>query len=196
LRVSLENHRLAAPFGGSVTRAPDGVGGVVNAGDAKFEVVDLSTLKLKGTLGEHDAVLVKPGATIDVETELGKVTGKVTTVLGSVDAATRRVRVEATIDNRKEPKLRAGSFVRATIRADKPIDVLELPPEVLRPGGQDEVVVVTGDRVSVKRITYSVDKAGKLLVRYGLDPKDSVVLSPKPELEAGKAVKASEVGSP
>jgi RND family efflux transporter MFP subunit len=188
LRVSLESHRLVAPFAGSVTRAPDGVGGVVNAGDTKFEIVDLSLLKLKGTLGENDAALVKPGATIDIDTEQGHVTGKVTTVLGSVDNATRRVRVEASIDNRKEPKLRAGSFVRANIRTDKSIAVLELPPEVLRPGGQDEVVVVAGNSVVVKRVTYSVDKTGKLLVRHGLDANDRVIVSPKPELEAGKAV--------
>jgi RND family efflux transporter MFP subunit len=195
LRVSLESHRLVAPFGGSVTRAPDGVGGVVNAGDTKFEIVDLSLLKLKGTLGEHDAVLIKPGAALDIETEQGPVTGKLTLVLGSVDSATRRVRVEATIDNRKEPKLRAGSFVRATIKSDKAIDVLELPPEVLRPGGQDEVVVLAGESVSVKRITYSIDKSGKLLVRYGIDAKDQVVLNPKPELEPGRAVKVLSEGS-
>jgi RND family efflux transporter MFP subunit len=189
LRVSLENHRLVAPFGGSVTRAPDGIGGVVNPGDAKFEIVDLSALKLKGTLSENDATLVKPGATIEIDGEEGKVRGKVTTVLGSVDSATRRVRVEAAIDNRKEPKLRAGSFVHATIHTDKAVDVLVLPPSVLRPGGQDEVVVVQGERPSIKRVTYSTDKDGNLLVRHGLAATDRVVLNPKPELDASKVVK-------
>jgi hypothetical protein len=67
--------------------------------------------------------------------------------------------------------------------------VLVLPPGVLRPGGQDEVVVVQGERVSVKRVIYSNDKDGNLLVRHGLAAGDRVVLNPKPELDASKAVK-------
>ncbi len=108
---------------------------------SSFEVADLSTLKLKGTLSEQDAALVDQGAAVVIATERGNVEGKITTVLGAVDSATRRVRVEASIDNSKEPKLRAGSFARGTIRAGDPISVLELPPEVLRPGSQDELLV-------------------------------------------------------
>lgn len=194
IQVSLANHRLVAPFKGTITRAPEGVGAVVSPGVPLFEIVDLSTLKLKGTLSEQDAVLVKPGATIAIATEHGTVEGKVTTVLGAVDPATRRVRVEATVDNSKEPKLRAGSFVRGTIRAGDPISVLELPPEVLRPGSQDELLVVEGDRLVSRRVTYSIDKNGSLLVRFGLKPEDRVVLNPRSELEPGKAVTV-EAGS-
>lgn len=193
LEVSLAGHRLVAPFAGSITRAPDGVGGVVNPGDPKFELMDLSTLKLKGTLGEHDAALVAPGSKLEVRTERGVVVGTLTTVLGSVDPATRRVRVEATIDNR-EPKLRAGSFVRAAVRTGQAIEVLELPPEVLRPGGQDEVLIALGERVASRRITYSVGEGGKLLVRHGVSASDRVVLSPKPELDATRAVRVVTPG--
>jgi membrane fusion protein (multidrug efflux system) len=194
IQVSLANHRLVAPFTGTITRAPEGIGAVVSPGVPLFEIADLSKLKLKGTLNEQDAALVKPGATISIATERGNVDGKITTVLGAVDAATRRVRVEASIDNDKEPKLRAGSFVRGTIRAGNPIEVLELPPEVLRPGAQDELLVVEGDRLVSRRVTYSIDKSGKLLVRFGLDPKDRVVFNPKPELEPGSVV-TIEAGS-
>jgi membrane fusion protein (multidrug efflux system) len=194
IQVSLGNHRLVAPFKGSITRAPEGIGSVVSPSNALFEVADLSTLKLKGTLSEQDAALVKPGAAVVIATERGNVEGKITTVLGAVDSATRRVRVEASIDNDKEPKLRAGSFARGTIRAGDAISVLELPPEVLRPGSQDELLVVEGDRIVSRRVAYSIEKNGKLLVRFGLDPKDRVVLNPKPELEPGTAVTV-EAGS-
>jgi RND family efflux transporter MFP subunit len=193
--VELTHHRLLAPFAGSVLRAPDGVGSVVNSGQAQFELADLSRLKLKGTLGEGDAALVKPGSELVINTEHGAVKGTVTSVLGMVDGATRRVRVEAGIDNRAEPKLRAGSFVRGTIKSGAPISVFELPPEVLRPGGQDEVLAVVDGHTVSRRLTYSVDKNGKLLVRFGLEASDRVVLSPKAELEAGHAVNIVADGS-
>jgi RND family efflux transporter MFP subunit len=186
-QVALANHRLVAPFAGSVTRAPEGVGSVVSPGDRLFEVADLSRLKLKGTLSERDASLVETGATILVDAEGGPVPGTVTAVLGSVDSATRRVRVEAEIDN-TNAKLRAGSFVRAKLRSGRALSVLKLPREVLRPGGQDELLVVVNDALASRRVIYSISSEGELLVRHGLSPSERVVLSPKSDAKAGDRV--------
>src|SRR5262245_26857308 len=41
-QVALGNHRLVAPFAGTVTRAPEGVGSVVGPGASLFEIQDLS----------------------------------------------------------------------------------------------------------------------------------------------------------
>jgi RND family efflux transporter MFP subunit len=186
-QVALGNHRLVAPFAGSVTRAPDGVGGVVGPGSALFEIVDLSRLKLRGTLGEHDAGLVAPGSKISIESDHGTVEGTVSVVLGSVDASTRRVRMEADIENR-EKKLRAGSFVRGVVRAGSSIPVLELPHEVLRPGAQDELFVVAGGALASRRVAYTVTPDGALLVRRGLAPGEQVVMAPKSDAQAGERV--------
>jgi RND family efflux transporter MFP subunit len=186
-QVALANHRLVAPFAGSVTRAPEGVGSVVSPGDRLFEVADLSRLKLKGTLSERDASLVETGATILVDAEGGPVPGTVTAVLGSVDSATRRVRVEAEIDN-TNAKLRAGSFARAKLRSGRALSVLKLPREVLRPGGQDELLVVVNDALASRRVIYSISSEGELLVRHGLSPSERVVLSPKSDAKAGDRV--------
>jgi RND family efflux transporter MFP subunit len=186
-QVALGNHRLVAPFAGSVTRAPDGVGSVVGPGASLFEIVDLSKLKLRGTLGEHDAALVQPGSKIVIESEQGPVEGTVTVVLGSVDQATRRVRVEADIDN-QDKRLRAGSFVRGVVRAGESKPVLKLPHDVLRPGAQDEVLVVTGGALSSRRVVYAVAPNGDLLVRRGLTAGEQVVRSPKADARAGERV--------
>jgi RND family efflux transporter MFP subunit len=186
-QVSLGNHRLVAPFAGSVTRAPDGVGSVVGPNATLFEIVDLSRLKLRGTLGEHDAALVEPGSKITVESEQGAVEGTVTVVLGSVDAATRRVRIEADVDN-QDKRLRAGSFVRGVVRAGESIPVLKLPHDVLRPGAQDELLVVTGNTLASRRVVYAVAPNGELLVRRGLAAGEKVVRSPKADARTGERV--------
>ncbi len=186
-QVALGNHRLVAPFAGTVTRAPEGVGSVVGPGASLFEIQDLSRLKLRGTLGEHDAALVEPGSKIAVESEHGRVEGTITVVLGSVDAATRRVRVEADIDN-QGARLRAGSFVRGVVQAGSSIPVLKLPHDVLRPGAQDELFVVTGDTLASRRVVYSVAPTGELLVRRGLTAGERVMRAPKSDTHAGERV--------
>jgi RND family efflux transporter MFP subunit len=186
-QVALGNHRLAAPFAGTVTRVPEGVGSVVGPGASLFEVQDLSRLKLRGTLGEHDAALVEQGSKIAIQTEHDQVEGTITVVLGSVDAATRRVRVEADIDN-KDGRLRAGSFVRGVVQAGSSIPVLKLPHDVLKPGAQDEIFVVTGNTLASRRVVYSVAPNGELLVRRGLAAGENVLRSPKADTRVGESV--------
>ena len=194
-QVALGNHRLVAPFAGSVTRAPDGVGGVVGPGGTLFEVVDLGKLKLRGTLGEHDAALVQAGSKIVVESEHGAVEGTVSVVLGSVDASTRRVRMEAEIDN-QDKRLRAGSFVRGTVRAGANLPVLKLPHDVLRPGAQDELFVVAGGVLASRRVVYAVSPDGELLVRRGLAAGEQVVRAPKSDTQAGQRVEIDATPAP
>jgi RND family efflux transporter MFP subunit len=186
-QVALANHRLLAPFAGSVTRAPEGIGGIANASVSLFDIVDLSHLKLKGTVSERDAALVEPGAALSVDTERGPVTGSVTAVLGSVDPATRRVRIEAKLDN-QDSRLRAGSFARATVQGARGIEVLKLPREALRAGSQDEVFVVENETLAVRRLSFAIAPDGTLLVRHGLGRGERVVLAPPSDLDAGARV--------
>jgi len=188
-QVNLQNQTLLAPFSGTVTRVPDGVGAVVSPSMVLFELMDLSALKLKGSVAESDANLIRVGAPVQISTERGSATGVVSAVLGAVDPSTRRVPLEARFDNqRDDASLRSGAFVRARIQGGAPLPVLRLPHEALRAGSQDEVVVVQGEVLNVKRVSYALGKDGSMLVRHGLDATDLVVLSPRPEAKTGDRV--------
>lgn len=188
-QVNLQNQALIAPFSGTVTRVPEGVGAVVSPSMVLFELMDLSALKLKGSVGESDANLIRLGAPVEISTERGSATGVVSAVLGAVDPSTRRVPLEALFDNKQEStQLRSGAFVRARIQGGSPLPVLRLPHEALRPGSQDEVLVVQGQFLTVKRVSYALGGDGSLLVRQGLEPTDQVVLSPRPEAKTGDRV--------
>jgi RND family efflux transporter MFP subunit len=193
-RVSLGNHTLSAPFTGTVTRVPDGIGEVVGPGTPLFEIVNTKVLKLATTVSEHDANLLIPGAPVELVLENGKATGRVSAVLGTVDQKTRRVPVEAAFDN--PGFLRAGAFVQAHVDAKSEIDVVRLPHDVLRPGSQDEVLVVLdGGRLDVRRVVFSIDRDGSLLVRRGVTASDRLVAKPKPEAKAGDVVTVEAVGA-
>lgn len=192
-KVTLGNHTLVAPFGGTVTKVPDGIGEVVGPGASLFEVVNTKVLKLSTTVSEHDANLLTLGAPVQLELESGKATGRLSAVLGTVDPKTRRVPVEAAFDN--PGFLRSGAFVRAHVDAKNEIPVLRLPHEVLRPGSQDELVIVgEGGRLDVRHVVLAVDKDGSLLVRRGLTATDKVVSKPKPEAKAGDVVTVEPAG--
>jgi RND family efflux transporter MFP subunit len=193
-KVTLGNHTLTAPFAGTVTRVPDGIGEVVAPGAPLFEIVNTKVLKLATTVSEHDANLLAPGAPVDLELETGKAVGRVSAVLGTIDQRTRRVPVEATFDN--PGFLRAGAFVQAKVAAKSEISVLKLPHEVLRPGSQDEVLVLLeGGRLEARHVVLSVGKDGALLVRRGLSPTDRVVVKPKPEAKSGDVVTVEGAGA-
>lgn len=170
-RAGVESHTLNAPFSGTITRAPTGVGAVVTPGQTLFELVDTSTLKLATTVSEGDANLLVEGAEVEIPTESGGVRGRITAILSTLDARTRRVPVVVEFGNQQKPRsknddptggsaasretarddamrngaaslLRAGAFVRARVAADREIPVLRVPHAVLRPGSRDEVLVV------------------------------------------------------
>lgn len=186
-RVSLGNHTLTAPFAGTVTKVPDGIGEVVGPGAPLFEVVNTKLLKLSTTVSEHDANLLLVGAPVTLELETGKASGRISAVLGTVDQQSRRVPVEASFPN--PGFLRAGAFVQARVDAKNEISVLRLPHEVLRPGSQDEVMLVQeGGRLEARHVVLAVDKDGTLLVRHGLAASDKVVAKPKPEAKTGDIV--------
>jgi len=189
----VRNHSLVAPFSGFVTSAPSTAGGLVAAGMPLIHVKDVSKLKLVGTVRDLDATLVKLGADVSVNVPAG-VAGekirkaKVRTMLPAVDPATRRIPVEAEIDNTGDTPLVAGTFVRATIAGGAPLSVLRLASNTLKPGSQDEILVVKDGKLRSVRILFARTDDGVLLVRDGLSDTDDVLVLPSAEARDGDAV--------
>lgn len=188
-KVSLGQHALVAPFAGTVVVAPDGVGAVVGPGQTLFQLVNTKTMKLTTTVSEADANLLEVGAKVVVDVDGGSVEGRISALLSALDERTRRVPV--VVDFESPGRLRAGSFVRARVDAGQPIAVIRLPQQALRPGSMDEVLVAVPGAtptLELRRVVYSLDKDGSLLVRKGLSASDQVVLRPKPEAKTGDKV--------
>lgn len=196
------NHGLTAPFPGTITRVPPAPGAVVAPGLPLFHLSDLSTLKLVGTISEADAAHARVGAVVEV---LGRTSdevvarGKVVAVVPALDPATKRVPVEVLIGNAGpadgSAPLLAGALVRARIVGGQAIEVLKLPAGVLRPGSQDEVLVVKDGKIGVRRVEHSVASDGSLQIRRGLTAADEVVARPWPEAQEGMAVTVAAGGA-
>lgn len=200
-RASLGNHSLMAPFSGFVTKVPSGPGAIVSPGVTLFHLQDTKALRFVGTVGETDTPLVRRGSTVELRLEGRTVRGKVTAVLVSVDAATRRVPVEAELQNDGDRPILAGTFVRGAIRGDEKVQVLRLPSSVIRPGSQDEVLVIERGgggkeaRLRVRHVRFVSGAEGTILVRSGLEPTEEVLRAPTAESrDGGMVVIASSEG--
>jgi RND family efflux transporter MFP subunit len=188
-QASLSDHTLRAPFAGTVVQAPEGIGGVVSSGQAVIRLADLSKLKLDATVSEADATLLRVGAKMVIVAEQGRIEGRISSVLTALDERTRRVPIQGEFD--RPAALRAGSLVRATIEAQQATDVLRIPRDALRPGSQNEIVVLVPGSpatLAVRPIDYVADASGDMLVRSGLSAEDAVVMRPGPDAKSGDLV--------
>lgn len=192
VQTTLSNFTLVAPFPGTITKAPNGIGSVVNPGEALYEIVNTTNLELTSTVSEADAWLLAPGAEVTLPNEHGETKGKIRAVLATLDPLTRRVPVQ--VDFTNPGYLRAGAFVRAWVNSQRELDVVKVPHSVLKPGSQDEAVVVDPktSTLEVRKLAYTIDNDGSLLVRSGLTPTDQVVVSPTAEAKTGDRVQASQ----
>ncbi|HLK44414.1 MAG TPA: efflux RND transporter periplasmic adaptor subunit, partial [Acidimicrobiales bacterium] len=191
-RTGQGQHAIFAPFAGVVTKAPTAGGGVVSPGSPLVHVEDLSRFRLSATVSEDDVALVRIGAPAEVSYRGRSVQGKVIALVPSLDATTRRAPVEIEVPNEAaaqgEQPLLAWAFVRASVRGDREVDALRIPGTARRPGSQDEVVVVTGGKAHLVRVTASQEPDGSWVVRSGLSASDLVLVSPDGDLHEGDAV--------
>jgi RND family efflux transporter MFP subunit len=181
-------HTITAPFDGVITKAPTAAGSVVQPGTPLFRVEDLSRLRLSASVGEDDASLVKVGANVTVAYRDRTVTGKLITLVPSLDQATRRVPIEVQVPNDAANPILAYGFVHATIDGAKEIDALRIPPTARRPGSQDEVVKVVKGAAAVTRVPHVADTDGSWVVLRGLAPSDTLILNPADDVRDGDPV--------
>jgi RND family efflux transporter MFP subunit len=176
---------VVSPFAAIVTRAPTGIGSVVNPGVPLVHIEDTSRFRLSVTVGEEDVPLVAVGASVRVVYREQVVSGKVIAVVPSLDQATRRAPVEIEVPNEPLANLLAWGFVRARIEGKGETRALRLPGSARKPGSQDEVVLSVGGKAKVAKASFAVDEDGSLVVQRGLAEADKVVLSPNPEIKDG-----------
>jgi len=147
-------------------------------------------LKLVGTVSEAEASLIHTGETLRVLAADRAVNGTITAVLGSVDAQTRRVPVEAKVPNDPKQPLLAGTYVRAELEGKNAMPVLRFPAGVIRPGSQNEVMIVEAGRMQARRVVFHPAPDGMIYIRLGLDGHDVVVVDPSPEAKDGDPIPA------
>ncbi|MBC7173821.1 MAG: efflux RND transporter periplasmic adaptor subunit, partial [Polyangiaceae bacterium] len=186
------NHILRAPFAGTVTRVPEGVGNVVGPGQALFRVEDLSSLVLRSGITERAIDRVQVGDAVELENL--PVGGRVRAFARSLDPVSRRAPIEIAIDN-SEGRLVGHSLVKGSILTGRTFAALRIPSTAIR-SDRTVLLVDAEGKIEVREVEAQMESDGSSAVLRGLEPTDRVVIRPSPDMTPGRVVNPMAAAAP
>lgn len=191
-RINIGDASIKSSINGIVNKRNIEPGSVVSPGTVLFELVDVSTLKLKVTVPESQVATLKLGTTINVTASVypdKAFSGKITFIAPKADESLN-FPVEITIANNPNSELKAGMYGSATFgTSSKQVEVLTIPRNAFVGGvGNNEVFVVKGDSVKMTKVVAGRIFGDNVEVLKGLNTGDVVVTSGQINLNDGSKV--------
>ncbi len=194
---------LYAPFSGVVTRRNIDVGALINAGNGGasqelFVVAQIDPIRIYVDVPEGDAPSIRPGVSADIQIPalVGQhFTGNVVRSADSIDPATRTLRTEIDVPNPRG-QLLPGSYAQVRFALKQQIQQLTIPANALlfRAEGPRAAIISQDGKVQLKTVALGRDFGTTVEILSGLNPADSVVVSPSDSLEDGEQVHVAQGG--
>ena len=192
VRAVIAKKTIRAPFAGRLGIRSVNLGQFVNPGDAIVSLHSLDPVYVDFSVPEQQLTQIERAMAVRVTTDAapGRVfTGKVTALNPEVDAATRSIKVQATVVN-GGGDLRPGMFARVqlVLPESKPLLVIPATAVLHAPYG-DSVFVITDVRDEKSGVTAK--QAQMTTVRLGETRGDFVAVTTG--LQAGQTIATSGV---
>jgi membrane fusion protein (multidrug efflux system) len=145
IRAGIAKKTIRAPFAGRLGIRLVNLGQVINAGEPIVSLQSLDPIYVNFSLPQQQLPQLKPGLMVRVTADAlpgDVIEGKITAINPQVDAATRNIRIQATLANPDE-RLRPGMFVNVAVVLPARDRVLVIPATaVLYAPYSDSVFVV------------------------------------------------------
>ncbi len=206
LKASLQDRRAAvelaekklndavirAPVGGSVSERLVQVGEFIRENTPVVTLVQLNPLKLRTSIQERYAQMLRPGLTAYFRVESlpdAMFEGKVINVSPAVEQTTRTFVVEVLVDNGAR-KLKPGFFAKGTITIQRDDAVLAVSESCVSTlAGVSSVFVVGQDnRVTQQAVTLGAREGELLEIVSGLEGSEILAASNLTQLATGTLV--------
>ena len=188
--ISVEDCSIRAPFDGVIETLHVEIGDKVRVGSLIVRVVDTSVVEVPIRLAASTRPHVGPGSAcrISVDTADGSQwNGVVARISPVVDQESRTFFAYVEVDNtRQEIPLAPGTFVRATVRGPRLVNVLSVPRDAIVDGGVFRYEGGVARRVAVVVSHRLHDTA---VVEGDLVPGDLVITTNLDRLADGSAVR-------
>jgi multidrug efflux system membrane fusion protein len=199
---------VRAPFDGELGVRKVEVGQFLTAGTQIVTLTDLSAVYANFTTTEKESATLKVGQTVRVVVDAYPsriFEGKITTIEPQINADTRNIRIQATIEN-PDHVLKPGMFATTTVvLPDKPavVTVPETAVDYTLYG--DSVYLITEKKAdngttsltAVRTFVRTGDRTdGRVVVTSGLKPGDRVVAVGQLKLQSGASVSISPDPAP
>jgi len=209
IRAIIGKKTIRAPFAGRLGIRQVNLGQTLNEGDEIVSLQFLDLLYVNFLLPQQRLAQVYPGLAIRLITDAfpGQVvSGKITAINSQVDAATRNIRIQATVENPAEV-LRPGMYVNVSVVLPDRIEVLAIPAtSVLYAPYGDSVFVVekkkndanepSGLVLNQKFVRLGEKRGDYISVVSGLKQGETVVSTGVFKFRNGQAVVIDNTLSP
>lgn len=191
-RIQLGDASIKSSINGIVNKRNIEPGSVVSPGTVLFELVNVSTLKLKVTVTEQQVASLKTGTIVPVTASVfpdKKFTGKVTFIAPKADESLN-FPVEIEIANNPGNELKAGMYGSAVFGKGKAEPAVMTIPRVAFVGGvgNNQVFVVNNDTAKLVKVTSGRIFGEEVEILSGLKEGDTVVTSGQINLQDGTKV--------
>ena len=201
IRATIRKKTIRAPFAGSLGIRMVNLGQVINEGDPIVSLQTIDPIFVNFSLPQQQLAQVKPGLKVRVMTDAlpgQTIDGEITAISPEVDAATRNIRVQATVANSQE-HLRPGMFVNVAVVLPAREEVLAIPTTAVLYAPYGDTVFVVDAKKSEKgaepvnvvrqKIVQLGEKRGDFVASVsGLDKGETVVSTGVFKLRNGQAV--------
>jgi RND family efflux transporter MFP subunit len=187
LREMSRFEKIVAPFDGVITARNTDVGALINSGSSAgaelFRIADMSSLRLYVRVPQNYAAATQVGLSAEVrfpDRPGATYAAKLERTSGAIDAATRTLLAQLTVDNAKG-ELLPGAYAEVHFKVPQNADasLVRIPANTLlfRGDGLHVATFVDG-KVVMKPVTLGRDFGTEVEVVSGLSARDQVILSP------------------
>lgn len=209
IRTTISKKTIRAPFAGRLGVRLANLGQILNEGEPIVSLQALDPIYVDFLLPQQELGRIETGLTVRVTTDAlagETIEGKITTINPQVDAATRNIKVQATVANPKE-RLRPGMFVNVAAVLPERKPILAIPATaVLYAPYSDSVFVVeekenpkNGEPARIVRqqfVRLGESRGDFVAVESGLKPGETVVTTGVFKLRSGQNVVVDNTLSP
>ncbi|MGB5746293.1 MAG: efflux RND transporter periplasmic adaptor subunit [Desulfobacterales bacterium] len=177
IRATIRKKTIRAPFAGSLGIRMVDLGQILNEGEPIVSLQTIDPIFVNFSLPQQQLAQVKPGLKVRMNADAlsGQVIeGEITAISPEVDAATRNIRVQATVANSQE-RLRPGMFVSVAVVLPSQGEVLVIPTTAVLYAPYGDTVFVVHEKETEKGVQPS-EVVEQKLVQLGEKRGDFVAL--------------------
>ena len=194
-RRQYHDAQITTPISGVVTARVVDVGAMVQPGMVVANVVDLSLLKVKASVGENDAFKIHQGDSVNVTTDVypGVMFSGVIHFIGAKADEAHTYPVEVRFPNSAVHQLRAGMFARVNFQNPVRSSALMIPRMALIGSVREpKVYVVENGTAKLRMVIVGSELGTNVEILTGLKEGENVVVNGQINLKDNAAVTIDE----
>ncbi|RRJ93877.1 efflux RND transporter periplasmic adaptor subunit [Flavobacterium macacae] len=190
-QLAASDVNIKASFSGIINKRNVEPGLYVNPGKELFEIVDVTSLKLKVNVDEKNISSLKLGQTVKVTAQIlsdKTFEGKITFIAPKADGSLN-FPVELEIKNNSSKDLKAGMYGTAYFGSDQKVEALVAPRTAFVGSiSSGQIFVIKDGKVTLTKVTTGRSFGDYIEITTGIEKGTPVVVSGQINLSDGTAV--------